>query len=161
MQNAKDTFYMMLRARLAALNPDRTVIVRGATRPAVVVEENELEQENAPLLDTFVLRWVGSTVDTTEPLGLHGAVCSIRFGTRGTPELSGMDRGRVLEALGHELRAILLPSVAAKQDFTGDAPITDETNVFWSEAGFGDASESDGVMTRVATVHVFALAEAA
>jgi hypothetical protein len=159
MQNAKDTFYVTLRGRLAALNPDRTVIVRGAVRPAVVVNENELE--GPPLVDTFVLRWSGSTVDATEPLGLHGAVCSIMFSTRGTAELSGMDRGRVLETLGHELRLMLLPAVAVKQNFTGDAPVAEETNVFWSEASFGDANESDGVMTRLVTVHVFALAEGA
>ena len=42
MQNAKDTFYELLRGRLAALNPDRTVVVRGVVRPGVLVEENEL-----------------------------------------------------------------------------------------------------------------------
>jgi hypothetical protein len=159
MQNAKDTFYVTLRGRLAALNPDRTVIVRGAVRPAVVVEENELESQ--ALLDAFVLRWSGLTVDVSEPLGLHGAVCSITFATRGTTELSGMDRGRVLELLGHELRLMLLPAVAVKQNFTGESPVMEETNVFWSEASFGDASENDGVLTRLVTVQVFALAEAA
>jgi hypothetical protein len=160
MQNAKDTFYMALRGRLATLNPDRTVIVRGAFRPAVVVHENELSTDT-PLFDTFMLVWTSATIDVTEPLDLIGAVCAITFATRGTPELSGMDRGRVLETLGHELRAMLLPAVAVKQDFTGDTPVTEGTNVFWSEPVFGDASESDGVMTRVATVHIFALAEAA
>jgi hypothetical protein len=161
MQNAKDTFYVALRTRLAVLNPARTVVVRGAVRPAVMVAENELPQDGGDPMDTFALRWTGSTVDETEPLGLHGAVCSISFATRGTAELSGMDRGRVLETLGHELRQILLPAVAVKQDFAGDAVVTLGSNVFWSEPAFGDASEIDGVMKRVATVQVFALGGAA
>ena len=33
MQNAKDTFYMTLRDRLAAVNPARTMVLRGVTRP--------------------------------------------------------------------------------------------------------------------------------
>ncbi len=42
MQNAKDTFYEMLRSRLVALNPERTIVLRGVVRPGVLVEENEL-----------------------------------------------------------------------------------------------------------------------
>ena len=30
MQNAKDSFYLALRTRLAAINPERTVLLRGA-----------------------------------------------------------------------------------------------------------------------------------
>ncbi len=41
-QNAKDTFYEVIRARLAAVNPGRTMVVRGVTRPGLLVEENEL-----------------------------------------------------------------------------------------------------------------------
>ena len=36
MQNAKDTFYEVLRKRLAALNPERTMVVRGVVRPGVL-----------------------------------------------------------------------------------------------------------------------------
>ena len=42
MQNAKDTFYVTLRDRLAAVNPARTMLVRGVIRPGLLVEENEL-----------------------------------------------------------------------------------------------------------------------
>lgn len=69
MQNAKDTFYLTLRDRLAALNPGRTVQVRGALRPAIVVAENELEQDDAALLEAFVLTWKITTIDSTEPRG--------------------------------------------------------------------------------------------
>jgi hypothetical protein len=49
MQRAKDTFYITLRDRIAALNPARTVLVRGVVRPAVLVEENELAVDFPPL----------------------------------------------------------------------------------------------------------------
>ncbi len=160
MQNAKDTFYKTLRARLATLNPERTTIGRVVVRTAGMVAENELEVEGDTPMDTFVLRWGGATLDRTEPQGLDGAVCTITFATRGTPELNGMDRGRVLEALGHELHSILQPAVDAKQNYTGDAVVTEETNVFWSEPAFADAVASDSEMKRTATVHVFALGEA-
>ena len=42
MQNAKDTFYLMLQSRLTALNPSRTIVVRGVLRPGILVDENEL-----------------------------------------------------------------------------------------------------------------------
>ena len=41
MQNAKDSFYMALRTRLAAINPERTVLLRGTIRPGILVEEAE------------------------------------------------------------------------------------------------------------------------
>jgi hypothetical protein len=40
MQAAKDSFYMSLRARLAALNPSRTTTIDGATIPGILVREN-------------------------------------------------------------------------------------------------------------------------
>ena len=42
MQNAKDTFYTTLQSRLAAMNPARTIVVRGVVRPGTLVDENEL-----------------------------------------------------------------------------------------------------------------------
>ena len=42
MQNAKDTFYELLRSRIATANPERTIVLRGVTRPGALVEENEL-----------------------------------------------------------------------------------------------------------------------
>ena len=62
MQNAKDTFYEVLRSRLVALNPERTIVLRGVVRPGVLVEENELLSAVA-LPDCFRLRWSVSQVD--------------------------------------------------------------------------------------------------
>ena len=48
MQNAKDSFYMALRTRLASINPERTVLLRGTVRPAILVEEAEAPFSQLP-----------------------------------------------------------------------------------------------------------------
>ena len=160
MQNAKDTFYMLLRSRLAALNPERTTLIRGALRPAVLVVENELDDvANAPS-DTFLLHWTKHAVDLTEPLPLDSAACVIRYRTSGTAELDSMDRGRVLTALDSEVNYMLQPGRAPKQDYTGQAPTAQQTNVFWSTPEWSAEELNDGTLARSVTVMVFSLREA-
>ena len=48
MQNAKDSFYMALRTRLTAINPERTILLRGAVRPGILVEEAEAPFSQLP-----------------------------------------------------------------------------------------------------------------
>ena len=60
MQNAQNTFYITLRNRLVALNPNRTIYLRGVTRPGILVESNELVVAQPPS-DVFVLRWIGTS----------------------------------------------------------------------------------------------------
>ena len=70
-QHAKDTFYTTLRDRLAALNGERTTLVRGAQRPAVLVEENEIAGGADPVAnEMFVLRWTEHAVDVNEAVPL-------------------------------------------------------------------------------------------
>ena len=61
-QNAKDTFYEVMRSRVVALNPERTIVLRGVVRPGVLVEENELLSA-VVLPDCFRLRWSVAQVD--------------------------------------------------------------------------------------------------
>src|SRR6266568_507674 len=62
MQNAKDSFYMALRTRLALINPERTLLLRGTVRPGILVEEAEAPFSQLPS-DAFVLRWLGLGAD--------------------------------------------------------------------------------------------------
>ena len=160
MQNAKDTFYVSLRDRLAVLNAGRVVVLRGSTRPAVVAVENELESRAAEPLDAFLLRWTRHASDCTEPMPLDSAQCEIRYRTRGTAEMAGMDRGRTLAALDAELSSLLLPARAAKQNFSTDPVMAMATNIFWSTPEFGPATLEDGTLWRAVTVTVFAPREA-
>jgi hypothetical protein len=159
MQNAKDTFYITLRDRLTILNPSRTIVLRGAVRPAIVVEENELAAATHPV-EAFVLTWTDTAIDLSEPLPLHTMLCDIAYMTGGSTEALGMDRGRVLDAMDRELRIMLQPASAAKQDFDASPVATLGTNIFWSEPRFGVAVAKDGQLARTAQVSVFALQEA-
>jgi len=89
MQNAKDSFYMALRSRLIAINPERTILLRGAVRPGIVVEEAEAPFNQLPN-DVYVLRWLGMGVDMD--LASTMAAENARFCTRhaGLKVLAGL-----------------------------------------------------------------------
>lgn len=160
MQNAKDSVYTALRDRLAGLNPSRTIVLRGAIRPAVVVAENELDAAMTDPLEAFALLWKDAAIDPTEPLPLHTLHCDVRYATRGTPEMAGVDRGRVLAAMDRELVAMLQPAIAPKKDYTTDPASAMQTTVWWSVPAFGPAALKDGTLTRIVTFSVFAVQEA-
>lgn len=161
-QNAKDTFYTTLRDRLATLNPDRTTTVRGTTRTALLVEENELAAGgDIDPQETFLLRWTERSVDTVDAAELHRERCEIRYAVGGSGEIAGMDRGRVLDAIDAELLSILQPANALKQTYTGGAAVAMATNVFWSDATFAAVKLSADRLLRSVTIDVFAWKEAA
>jgi hypothetical protein len=162
MQNAKDTFYITLQARLAAVNPSRTMVVRGVTRPAMLVEENELASDVVPV-NAFRLRWTGLKVDTQAALPLVRMTCEIRYATDGSSGNGGMDRGRLLAGMDAELAAAIAitPRSVVKTSYsTTSAPVAMETNVFWGDLSLSDAVATDERLERVATVQVFCYQEA-
>lgn len=161
MQNAKDTFYMTLQARLAAVNPSRTMVVRGVTRPAVLVKENELPSDAVPV-DAFRLRWTGLKLDAQAALPLVTMSCEIRYATDGNAGNGGMDRGRLLAAMDAELSSALAttPRCAVKTSYATAPPTILATNIFWGEATFAPALATDERLERVATIEVFCCQEA-
>jgi hypothetical protein len=165
MQNAKDTFYTMLQGRLAALNPSRTIVLRGVERPGTLVEENELPTASVPV-DAFRLLWTGLQVTSASPLPWVAMECSIEYATDGSPGNGGMDRGRLLAAMDAELAAALAaePHAVAKLNYAaagpGIAPAAMGTNVFWADPAFAAATAAGERLQRTATVRVFAYQEA-
>jgi hypothetical protein len=167
MQNARDTFYVTLRDRLAAVNPARTMVLRGVTRPGVLVEENELASAYQPV-NAFCLRWTGLSVDAQGVLPLVTMVCEIRYATDGDSGNGGMDRGRLLSAMDGELVAAVgaAPQNVQKMNYvaaaggSGLAPVAMATNVFWSDVAFAAAVADGERLERVATVEVFSYQEA-
>jgi hypothetical protein len=133
MQFAKDSFYITLRTRLAALDPARIVSVDGISMPAILVTENSPDYSEKPLPETYYVAW-----GACRPLAKHNTRrplfaidCTISYWTAGTSE-AGVDRGRLLGQLDSELIAICHPLSTAKQDYT-QSPSTDlGTNVFWT-----------------------------
>lgn len=164
MQNAKDTFYVTLRDRLAAVNPTRTMVLRGTTRPGVWVEENELTSAYDPA-DVFNLRWSSLRVDSAAALPLVAMGCEIRYCTDGSSGNGGMDRGRLLAGMDAELAAAVnaAPQHVAKMNFSGRgvgvAATAMGTNVFWGDVAFGAVAVDGERLERVATVEVWAYQE--
>jgi len=161
MQNARDTFYVTLRDRLAAVNPARTMLVRSVMRPGLLVEENELASENEPA-DVFRLRWTGLRVDSKGALPLMAMSCEIRYATDGTAGNGGMDRGRLLAGMDAELVAAVnaSPQNVGKMNYSVLPAVAMGTNVFWGDVVFAGSTVNGERLERVATVEVFCYQEA-
>ncbi|MGA8940954.1 MAG: hypothetical protein WB439_17455 [Acidobacteriaceae bacterium] len=164
MQNAKDTFYEVLRGRLVALNPERTIVLRGVTRPGVLVEENELLSAVA-LPDCFRLRWSVSEVDANGLMPIVTMECAIDYETAGTSMNGGTDRGRALAAMDAELQGAVnaLPRSSPKMNYAplanGNTAVAMTTSVWWSEVAFGPTVIKDDRLARTATLNVMSYQE--
>lgn len=158
MQNAKDTFYVALRNRLATVNPNRTMLLRGVQRPSLLVEDAEAVVAMLPA-DAFVLRWTGLTTDSNLPLVLAKMECEIHYTTGGTAAAAGLDRGRTLEVMDAELISVLSPTSTPKIDYAANPVSQLNTPVFWTQAAFTAAVSVRDRLTRSAKVTVFAYQE--
>ena len=136
-------------------------MVRGATRVAVLVEENELAAgTDVDADECFLLRWTERTANTVEAMELHRERCEVRYAVSGSGEVAGMDRGRVLDAMDAELLAMLQPAQVPKLMFSTGSAVTMVTNVFWSDAAFTPVKTVADRLLRTVTVDVFAWKEA-
>ncbi|HXE91490.1 MAG TPA: hypothetical protein VNK82_11050 [Terriglobales bacterium] len=163
MQFAKDTFYVTLRDRLAALNPSRTVFLDGVSRPAVIVAENEPANTAGALLDAFYLVWGAVRVVESAARALRPLLaldCAIVYRTRGTEEMSGVDRGRTLAALDTELLRIFSPHSVPKRDYTQATPAELGTSVFWLPPQLAEPVNVGGELRRTARTTVYFFPEA-
>jgi hypothetical protein len=158
MQNAKDSFYMALRARLIAMNPERTILLRGAVRPGILVEEAEAPFSQLPN-DVFVLRWLGLGVDVDLGSTMAAEQCEIIYQTCGTQSFGGLDRGRSLSRMDEEMISILQPFYTPKLSYLATPPATMLTQVFWDEPKFGPIVIQRDLLTRSASVMVYSYQE--
>ncbi len=159
MENARDTFYIALRNRLSALNPNRTMLLRGVRRPGILIEANESVTAHPPA-DVFVLRWSGLAVDGERAMPLAQQVCEIAYATEGTVTFGGMDRGRALAAMDAEIAAMLQPTSTQKFNYAQTPAVAMTTNVFWTAPEFGEAVALRDRMSRTVKVTVFSYEEA-
>jgi hypothetical protein len=158
MQNAKDSFYMALRNRLAALNPARTILLRGALRPGILVEEAEAPFAQLPS-DVFVLRWLTLGADVDLASTFIAAECEILYQTCGSQSFGGLDRGRALSQMDEELLAILQPFHTPKLSYATTPPAPLLTQVFWDEPGFTPIAPQRDRLSRSAKVTVYSYQE--
>jgi hypothetical protein len=158
MQNAKDSFYMALRTRLAVINPERTILLRGAVRPGILAEEAEAPFSQLPN-DVFVLRWLGLGVDFNLGSTMVAEQCEVIYQTSGTQSYGGLDRGRSLREMDEELTAMVQPFYTPKLNYTTTPPVAMLTNVFWDEPGFGPLVTQRDLLSRSAKVMVYSYQE--
>ena len=159
MQNAKDSFYVALRTRLVAITPERTILLRSAVRPGILVEEAEAPFAQLPT-DVFVLRWLGLGVDQDLPSTMAAEECEVLYSTLGTQSFGGLDRGRALSAMDEELVGMLKPFWTPKLNYTATPAAAMLTKVFWDEPVFGVATATRDRLSRVARVVVYSYQEA-
>ena len=158
MQNAKDSFYIALRSRLAAINPERTVLMRGTVRPGILVEEAEAPANQLPN-DVFVLRWLGLGVDVNLDSTMVAEECEINYQTCGTQSFGGLDRGRCLSEMDEELTTMLVPFYTPKLNYSATPPAVMLTQVFWDEPKFAPVGVQRDRLSRSARVTVYSYQE--
>jgi hypothetical protein len=158
MQNAKDSFYMALRARLAVINPERTIQLRGTVRPGILVEEAEAPFGQLPN-DVFVLRWLGLGVDMELGSTMAAEQCEILYKTCGTQSFGGLDRGRLLSEMDEEVVSMMQPFYTPKLNYTATPPAAMLTRVFWDEPGFTPVVAQRDLLSRSANVMVYSYQE--
>jgi hypothetical protein len=158
MQNAKDSFYMALRTRLVSINPERTILLRGAVRPGILVEEAEAPFSQLPS-DVFVLRWLGLGVDMDLASTMAAEECEILYQTCGTQSFGGLDRGRALSEMDAELVGMLQPFWTPKLNYIATPPAEMLTQVFWDEPAFAPIVTQRDLVSRLAKVTVYSYQE--
>jgi hypothetical protein len=158
MQNAKDTFYLTLRNRLAAVNPARTMTLRSVSRPGILVQDAEPFTAQ-PQLDAFTLLWTGLQADLHLPGILTQMTCEVHYTTAGTQPSAGLDRGRSLARMDYELLQMLYPYAAQKANYAQNPVVAMSTMIFWSDPEFSPAATDHDCLSRTAKVTVFAFQE--
>ena len=158
MQNAKDSFYMALRTRLVALNPERTILLRGTLRPGILVEESEAPFGQPPN-DVFILRWSGLAVDMDLGSTMVAGECEIIYQTCGTQSFGGLDRGRAMSQMDEELTAMLTPFSTPKFNYTATPPAAMLTQVFWDEPVITPIVVQRDRLSRSAKIMVYSYQE--
>ncbi len=155
MQATKDTFYVTLRDRLAQLDPSLTIEIDGATRPAIVVLENEPPCSSPRQDNAFYLDWEGAHLVQPATSTLMAMDCAISYTSSGQSDNGGVDRGRKLASLDADLLAICLPAQAHKNDYSSGSPVDLGSYIFWSAPSLESLKVEPRQLGRRAKVTVF------
>jgi hypothetical protein len=155
MQPTKDSFYVTLRDRLAASDPQRTMTLNGVTRPAILVLENEAPAA-ASTPGAFCLRWGSARPAQTSTSPLLAMECTVSYRSSGTLANSEFDRGRELGSMDADLLTICAPRCAAKCDYSGGSAAPLGSMLFWTRPLLAAAKEADGQFVgREASITVY------
>jgi len=158
MQNAKDSFYLAMRSRLTSVNPQRTVLLRGAVRPGILLEQAEAPFPQPPS-DVFILRWLGLGADLQLPSTMIALECEFFYSTSGTQAFGGLDRGRSLTRMDRDLIAMLQPFSTPKFNYAVQPAAPLETQVFWDEPVFSPVTTLHDRLSRTARLMAYSYEE--
>lgn len=134
------------------------MLLRGALRPAIVLEEAEAPFTQLPP-DVFMLRWLGLGADADTSLPMIAMECEVSYCTSGTQAFGGLDRGRSLTRMDRELLAILEPHSTPKLNYSVQPPASMQTQVFWDEPTFTPATTQRDRLGRTARLMVYSYEE--
>jgi len=146
MQAAKDSFYMALRARLAALNPARTTVIDGLTVPAIVVRENMEPRFLEAQAGVFYLDF-GDILIAESSRPMLGLDCHVWYASEGSGG-TGVDRGRMLAEMDDELIRICDPPHTEMLDYSQDPSVDLGSGVFWTVPVMGNAPGDPAVQKQ-------------
>ncbi len=138
MQAAKDSFYIALRMRLAALNPTRTMVIDGAAVPAIVVRENMEPRFGEAQTGVFYLDF-GDILIAESSRPMLGVDCHIWYASEGSGG-TGVDRGRMLAEMDVELVRICDPPHTEMLDYSQTPGADLGSGIFWTAPEMGNAS---------------------
>ena len=155
MQATKDTFYVTVRDRLVAVDPQRTIIIDGVTRPAILVAENEPPGGGPPLCDAFYLYWGGARAVQPAVSTLMEMECTISYRTKGTDQSGNLDRGRALASLDNDVLAICAPPNAEKCDYSTGADVDLSSTIFWTQPVFSALVNAPPYLGRDVSITMF------
>jgi len=136
MQAAKDSFFMALRSRLAALNPERVIAIDGQTVPGIVVRENMEPRFNEAHPEVFYLDW-GEFLIAESSRPMLAMDCSIWYASEGTSGGTGVDRGRMLAQMDVELLKICDPPHTELADYSQTPSADLGSGIFWTVPEIG------------------------
>jgi hypothetical protein len=156
MQAAKDSFYMAMSTRLAALDASCTAVLGGAQRAAVAVCENERIELGGKLEGVFWLRWGAAQPLFADHASAYFAMeLTVEYGSSGTAAENGMDRGRKLAAFDEKLVALLQPQSTALMDYTQSPAAALGGVIFWGLPRFDEPRQEGAVCWHSAAVKVY------
>ena len=155
MQATKDTFYTTLRDRLVQIDPNRTITIDGATRPAIAVVENEPPTSLPRQNDAFYLEWGGIRPVHPGTSTLAAMDCAINYTSAGQSDSGGVGRGRDLASLDADLLSMCAPPQAHKCDYSSGSAVDLGSYIFWSGAEFKPAKVDAGQVGRQVLLTVF------
>ena len=155
MQPAKDSFYIELRNRLVAVDPQRTIVLDGALRPAIAVLENEPPNPTPPICDCFLLHWGSARMVRPSTDTLMALDCTIAYCTAGAEANAHLDRGRDLARLDNDLLAICSPAHTAKFDYSSGDPVALGSSLFWTPPALTAAKTMPPYIGREVSITLF------